>query len=72
MSKQDFMLPDKTCTKSTKEYVEAWRGLAAPICKLMGWSVYGYDPDITLCRPTGQLVELPADLLLKLNEVLEK
>lgn len=66
MGHEEYMLPDGHVTEDGSEFVNAWRGLAAPSMSLMGMNLYGYGEDgITLQDPkSGRLMEIPLAYVL--------
>lgn len=67
-----YRLPDGSTTRDVDRFVVAWRALAAPVERLMGWRVIGYDPGVLFQRPAGGEVELPEDLCAKIGELMRK
>lgn len=67
-----YRLPDGTTTTSATKYSKTWRKLAKPIEKMMGWDLYAFDPSLTFSKPNGNLSALPVDLVIKINELLER
>lgn len=66
MAKQEWRrLPDGTATKSAKMYVKEWYALMDPICKLMNWTVWGFDPTINFRTGGGGSYEIPIDFARK-------
>jgi hypothetical protein len=84
--RESFKLPNGSTTTSTKEYVDAWRKLAEPICREFGWEVLGYDPGITFLTgknggPAGSVVgiagasdaiHLPVVLCVKIRDLIRE
>jgi len=45
---QIFFLPDKTTTIDINKMLKAWRELAAPVERITGMKMYGFDPDLLI------------------------
>jgi len=64
----DFMLPDGSITKSVDIYVGSWRALGSVFCKVLGGTLYAFDPDLALRLNTGECIDIPAKLAILLLE----
>jgi hypothetical protein len=51
-------LPDGSRTASVDEYVEAWTGVARPVCERLGWALMSFDPHFTFTDGRGVSVEM--------------
>ncbi len=59
-----YRLPDGKYTRSSRRYIKAWRDLAKPITKHLGYQVIGFDPGVLFSRGNGQQsLSLPVDVL---------
>lgn len=73
MSEQSWRLPNTTDRTSSPEQLEsAWREFSKPIGDLMGWKLGGFDPGVLYYRKGRGNVDLPEDLVAKINEVLRE
>lgn len=71
MARQEWrMLPNRTATKSVKKYLKEWHAIMDPICKLMGWTVYGFDPAITFREANGGAVEIPVEFVQRICDLI--
>lgn len=70
---ESYRLPNGDATSDGQEYVTAWRALARRVKRLLpGWSLYGFDPGLTLREVrSGSVLELPlaaAELLAEASD----
>lgn len=48
--KKYYVRPNNRTTQSFKFYMREWNALIKPLEKLTGLKVYGFNPDISLCK----------------------
>ncbi len=66
-----YNLPDGTTTKSSRKYIKAWRDLAAPIMKVTGMQIMGFDPGVLFSYEGKTSLDLPVWFLKLINEKLK-
>ena len=62
MSRETFRPPNGEMTEDSQEYTRAWRDLAEPFERRMGWVRVAYDPDVLFMRPGSTSVNIQVDL----------
>lgn len=71
MTRLRYNLPNGITTSSKERYVEAWRTLAAPICKATSSRVRAFDPGVSFRTESGEVFELPTRVARALGRALE-
>lgn len=64
-------LPNGKTTKDDVKYVNSWRSLADGIKEGMGVRLAAFDPDLSFVRPDGTTFEVPVDLAVFINQLID-
>ena len=66
--KEWYRLPNGDYTRSMKRYFTAYRKLAKPIAKSIGYAISAYDPGILLCKPGYKSFSLDSNVAISFYE----
>ena len=66
-------LPNGKTTRNSREYINAWREFAKPICEVTNTILYAFDPGISIRtkEPHSSSLDLPRWFVIEINKAIE-